>query len=196
VPSTSLDLIYHALTLINNRWSVGIYHRDVFHSCQVSRSPTSRLSTYVMAWVLVHSRAVAIAAGSSSFHLFATSGARGSSGFGAPRSACIDRRMVRICSAGDQLPVLRLATWNTDKQMCFWDTGYRHTLKDVETDTTELVDVWMVYLGQKPDLWWGHGIIVREEEFELKNTTCVAVRHVVWKFETSYPHKETVMGHG
>jgi hypothetical protein len=58
----------------------------------------------VIACVLVHSLAVAIAAGSSSFHLFATSGASGSSGLGAPRRAWMDRRIVRICKAGDQLP--------------------------------------------------------------------------------------------
>lgn len=48
-----------------------------------------------------------MAAGSSSFHRCATSFANGSSGFGAPRSACIDSRIVRICRAGDQLPVGR-----------------------------------------------------------------------------------------
>ncbi len=62
------------------------------------------LQNHVIACVLVHSLAVAIAAGSSSFHLFATSGASGSSGLGAPRRAWIDRRIVRICNAGDQLP--------------------------------------------------------------------------------------------
>jgi hypothetical protein len=61
-------------------------------------------SNQVMACVLVHSLAVAIAACSSSFHRFATSGASGSSGLGAPSSAWIDSRIVRICSAGDQLP--------------------------------------------------------------------------------------------
>lgn len=55
------------------------------------------------AYSCVHCFAVAIAAFSSSFHDFATSGASGSSGFGAPRRAWIERRIVRICRAGDQL---------------------------------------------------------------------------------------------
>ena len=57
-----------------------------------------------LAYCLVHSLAVCIAAGSSSFQRCATSFASGSSGLGAPSSACIERRMVRICKAGDQLP--------------------------------------------------------------------------------------------
>lgn len=65
----------------------------------------SGICVYALAYVCVHSRAVWMAAFSSSFHLCATSLASGSSGFGAPRRAWIESRMVRICSAGDQLPV-------------------------------------------------------------------------------------------
>lgn len=55
------------------------------------------------AYCFVHSFAVSMAAFSSSFQLFATSAARGSSGLGAPRSAWIESRIVLICRAGDQL---------------------------------------------------------------------------------------------
>lgn len=58
------------------------------------------------AYFWVHSRAVAMAAFSSSFQALATSAASGSSGLGAPRSAWIERRIVRIWRAGDQLSVL------------------------------------------------------------------------------------------
>lgn len=58
------------------------------------------------AYFSVHSLAVAMAPFSSSFQCFATSGASGSSGLGAPSRAWIERSMVRICSAGDQLSVL------------------------------------------------------------------------------------------
>lgn len=58
---------------------------------------------FCTAYFCVHSLAVAIAAFSSSFQVFATSGASGSSGLGLPRRAWIERSMVRICSAGDQL---------------------------------------------------------------------------------------------
>jgi hypothetical protein len=37
----------------------------------------------------------------------------------------------------------------------------------------------MVYLGQEPDLWRSHGIIVREEELELENATCLTVSWVI-----------------
>lgn len=56
-----------------------------------------------LAYFWVHSRAVAMAAFSSSFQALATSAARGSSGLGAPRRAWIESRMVRIWRAGDQL---------------------------------------------------------------------------------------------
>lgn len=73
-------------------------------------APARPLSIVVRrsAYVRVHSLAVCIAACSSSFHLCATSFASGSSGFGAPRSACIERRIVRIWRAGDQLPIHQL----------------------------------------------------------------------------------------
>ena len=47
--------------------------------------------------------AVLIACCSFCFHNWATSLANGSSGFGAERSAWIDKRTVRICKAGDHL---------------------------------------------------------------------------------------------
>ena len=65
---------------------------------------TQTLISQAFAYCLVHSLAVCIAAGSSSFQRCATSFASGSSGLGAPSSACIESRMVRICKAGDQLP--------------------------------------------------------------------------------------------
>lgn len=44
-----------------------------------------------------------MAAASSSFQRWATSFASGSSGLGAPNSAWMESKMVRICRAGDQL---------------------------------------------------------------------------------------------
>ena len=60
---------------------------------------------YAFAYCVVHSRAVCMAAFWSSFHLCATSLAKGSSGLGAPSRAWIERSIVRIWRAGDQLPV-------------------------------------------------------------------------------------------
>jgi hypothetical protein len=73
------------------------------------------------AYFLVHSLAVAMAACSSSFQLLATSAARGSSGLGAPRRAWIERRMVRIWRAGDQLS----GKGRDRQQLLFWNTTLR-----------------------------------------------------------------------
>jgi len=54
-----------------------------------------------------------MAACSFSFQLCATSFASGSSGLGAPSNACIDSKIVRIWSAGDQLP--EEVSWRYDQ---------------------------------------------------------------------------------
>ncbi len=96
-----------------------ISHHRHLSSCQIIKLQFG----YVIAWVRVHSLAVAIAAGSSSFHLLATSGAKGSSGFGAPRRAWMESRMVRIWRAGDQLPIIAISRWNM-----IWANGPKYIL--------------------------------------------------------------------
>lgn len=73
----------------------------------ISLSPGASLGPYWdgKAYCCVHSRAVAMATLGFSFQVLATSGASGSSGLGAPRRAWMERRMVRIWRAGDQLSV-------------------------------------------------------------------------------------------
>lgn len=44
------------------------------------------------------------------------------------------------------------------------------TLQHVKADATELVDVWMVDLGEEADLGGRHRVIIWEEEFEVKDT--------------------------
>lgn len=71
--------------------------------------------------------------------------------------------MVLICKAGDQLPV-------TAPLARFYMTCIpRLTLQDVETDSSQLVDVWMVNFGQEPDLGRCHGIVVWKEKFEFED---------------------------
>lgn len=53
--------------------------------------------------IIYYTLPLAIASGSLSFQCCATSFAKGSSGFGAERSACMERSTVRICKAGDHL---------------------------------------------------------------------------------------------
>jgi hypothetical protein len=97
-----------------------------------------------------------------SFHAWATSFARGSSGFGAPSRAWIERRMVRIWRAGDQLPGAVSGEMRGNVKTTL-------TLEDVEADATQSVDVGVVDLGQEAHLGRGHGIVVWEEELELED---------------------------
>lgn len=50
--------------------------------------------------------------------------------------------------------------------------GNTRTLQHIEADTAKLVDIGMVYLGQKPDLWWSHWVVIWEEELQLEDATC------------------------
>ena len=55
-------------------------------------------------------------------------------------------------------------------------SNFRHrspedfTFENVQADTPQLVDVRMIYLGEKSDFGWGHRIIIGEEEFEFEDT--------------------------
>ena len=147
---------------MKNRWSTWSHHKHHFimsiaasvtcQSLQRNDGPGSQAFAYVR----VHSRAVCMAACSSSFHRCATSFASGSSGFGAPKSACIERSIVRIWSAGDQLPAM-ISVCNAG----YWK-GIS-TLEHIEANATELVDIWVVYLCEKPNLRWGHRVVVWEK---------------------------------
>lgn len=46
------------------------------------------------------------------------------------------------------------------------------TLQDVEANTTQLVDVWVVDLGQEANLGRSHGVVFWEEELELEDSAC------------------------
>lgn len=43
------------------------------------------------------------------------------------------------------------------------------TLKNVQANPAQLVDIGMVDLGEESDLWWGHRVIVRQEKLKLEN---------------------------
>lgn len=109
-----------------------------------------------------------MAAFSSSFHDLATSAASGSSGLGAPRRAWIERRIVRIWRAGDQLSVDLSACCPISGQM---RDCHMRTFQDVETDAAKLVDVWVEDLGEKSNLGRCHGVVVREEQLQLECAT-------------------------
>jgi len=46
-------------------------------------------------------------------------------------------------------------------------------LEDIETDTSELVNVWMVNLGSEEHLWWDHWVVLWQVEFELEHATLI-----------------------
>jgi hypothetical protein len=73
----------------------------------------------------------------------------------------MERRMVRICRAGDQLPmpvsyILHLAK------------AAMPTLQDVQANAAELVDVGVVDLGEETDFGRRHGVVVGKEQLELE----------------------------
>jgi len=46
-------------------------------------------------------------------------------------------------------------------------------LEHIQADPAQLVDVWMVDLGEEADLGRDHGVVVRQEELELEDASLV-----------------------
>lgn len=82
----------------------------------------------------------------------------------------MDRRIVRICRAGDQLPRTRdiYQLWTTSVHPPQRARPLKLTLEDVQTDATEFVDVRVVYLGEESDLRRSHRVVVGEEELQIE----------------------------
>lgn len=134
---------------------------DSYPAQNATKSLKASVCAYAFANFWVHSLAVSMAALSSSFHRCATSFAKGSSGFGAPSNACIERRIVRIWRAGDQLPVL-ISHGPRWEPACL-------TLQDVQAYPAQLVDIWMIDLGEESNLRWCHRVVVWQEKLEPEN---------------------------
>ena len=47
----------------------------------------------------------------------------------------------------------------------------RLTLENVEADTTQFVNIWVIDLCEETNLRRGHRIIVRKKEFEFEDTS-------------------------
>ena len=75
----------------------------------------------------------------------------------------MDSRIVRICSAGDQLsryPVSLCApSWHVPP----------HTLQHIKADAPQLVDVGVEDFGQEADLGWRHRVVIGEEQLEFED---------------------------
>lgn len=77
----------------------------------------------------------------------------------------MERRIVRIWRAGDQLPVA-VSTCLQYKFKC------QPTLQDIEANATKPVDVRVVDFGEEADLWRSHRIVIGEEKLELEDAAC------------------------
>lgn len=101
------------------------------------------------AYFWVHSRAVAMAAFSSSFQALATSAASGSSGLGAPRSAWMERRMVRIWRAGDQLSVQARRAWLAGASLSLLVFLFSAVSPPTGLSLHNFIGILCVYMGRK-----------------------------------------------
>jgi hypothetical protein len=105
----------------------------------------------------------------------------------------MERRMVRICRAGDQLPTGSLSALPS-----IFPVNSMLTLQDVQADAAELVDVWMVDLGEESDLGGSHGVVVGKEELELEGAAWESVTSAICRRcscggYTSYSRMVTAM---
>jgi hypothetical protein len=78
----------------------------------------------------------------------------------------MERRMVRIWRAGDQLPVGISKSFGNYMRIC-------PTLQDIKADAAQPVDVWVVDFGEEADLGRSHGVVVGEEQLQLEDAACI-----------------------
>lgn len=85
----------------------------------------------------------------------------------------MERRIVRICRAGDQLSgnVLSAITSGEDG-----GGSGRRTLQDIQADTAQLVNIGVEDLGEEADLGGSHGVVIREKELKLEDAACTYIR--------------------
>jgi hypothetical protein len=69
--------------------------------------------------------------------------------------------MVRICKAGDQLPVCVSLLPHEHFPGC-------RTLENVQANSAQFVNIWVVDLCQEANLWRSHWVVVGKEKFELE----------------------------
>jgi len=53
-------------------------------------------------------------------------------------------------------------------------------LQDIETDSTKLVDIWVIDLGSEKNLWWDHWVFFWKEEFTIEDTALI--RGLSWAY--------------
>lgn len=104
----------------------------------------------------------------------------------------MESRMVRIWRAGDQLPVA------VSILLSIPSPSLVHTLQYVQAYAAQLVDVWMVDLGEEADFWWSHWVVVWKEELEAEGALCIgrciSILTLSWTGSASYARKGSEMG--
>ena len=50
----------------------------------------------------------------------------------------------------------------------------RRTLEHIQTNPTQLVDIWMIYFCEKSYLWWRHWIVFGKEQLKFEDATYTA----------------------
>lgn len=88
----------------------------------------------------------------------------------------MESRIVRICRAGDQLPML-VSMWN----LVVYGNG--PTLQDVQANSTETIDVGVIDLGKETDLGRSHGVVVGKEQLELEDSAWLMCQTMVDRVE-------------
>ena len=110
----------------------------------------------------------------------------------------MDKRIVRIWSAGDQLPATNILSQRLEKEYQRANDE-EHTLENIQTDTAEFVYVWVVNLGEKPDLRRSHRIVIWQEQLKFEDTSCTNVRLFrvcIRPYQITRLHMETERVHG
>ena len=82
----------------------------------------------------------------------------------------MERRMVRICNAGDQLSA-RVACESVSELEGRELGRLQRTLENVKADATELVDIGVKDLCEESNLRRGHRVVIGQEQLELEDTT-------------------------
>ena len=64
-----------------------------------------------------------------------------------------------------------MTSYLNDRSVLFLSIDSAPTLQHVQTDSSQLIDVGVVDLGEESDLGWRHGIVIWQEEFKLENAS-------------------------
>ena len=45
--------------------------------------------------------------------------------------------------------------------------------QNVQANSTQLVDIWVIDLGSEQNLWWHHWVLIRQEKLAIEETSLV-----------------------